>query len=172
MQGITSLVVTWLPEFPTRNTSYDVIMRNKVYSTNSKTFLIKSHLKCVRTGRFCFTTIFSLLFCVNKWSTILPRAYRFEIYFIYKKCCFVTICLSFEIRITFSITISRLPIVQGSTFSYIAPTLALMSLPQYRCPPGFKESKFLFLANVSFVWTLDWMDLNKTSYAHKFMILV
>ena len=35
---------------------------------------------------------------------------------------------------------NRLPIVQGSTFSYIVPTFALLSLPQFQCPVGFKEN--------------------------------
>lgn len=30
----------------------------------------------------------------------------------------------------------RLPIVQGGTISFLVPTLAILSLPQWRCPPA------------------------------------
>ena len=44
----------------------------------------------------------------------------------------------------------RLPIVQGSSFSYVIPSLALMSLPQFQCPPGFNKSKLHSISHVSF----------------------
>ena len=31
---------------------------------------------------------------------------------------------------------TRLPIVQGGSFSYLVPSLAIMSLPQWKCPPN------------------------------------
>jgi len=30
---------------------------------------------------------------------------------------------------------TRLPIVQGGSFSYLIPSLAIMNLPQWKCPP-------------------------------------
>ncbi|XP_046846238.1 solute carrier family 23 member 2-like [Xenia sp. Carnegie-2017] len=35
---------------------------------------------------------------------------------------------------------NRLPIVQGTTFSYLVPTFALLSLPKFQCPPGLKDT--------------------------------
>lgn len=29
----------------------------------------------------------------------------------------------------------RLPLVQGGTISFLVPTLAILSLPQWKCPP-------------------------------------
>lgn len=31
---------------------------------------------------------------------------------------------------------TRLPIVQGGSFSFLVPTLAIMNLPQWKCPPA------------------------------------
>lgn len=28
----------------------------------------------------------------------------------------------------------RLPIVQGATFSFLGPTIAILNLPEYKCP--------------------------------------
>jgi hypothetical protein len=41
----------------------------------------------------------------------------------------------------------RLPIVQGSTFSYLIPTISILTLPQYQCPEQMKSGMFnnLFL---------------------------
>ena len=36
---------------------------------------------------------------------------------------------------------NRLPIVQGGTFSYLIPSFAILSMPEFECPSGFKESK-------------------------------
>ncbi|OQR78006.1 solute carrier family 23 member 2-like [Tropilaelaps mercedesae] len=36
----------------------------------------------------------------------------------------------------------RLPIIQGSTFSFIVPIIAIMSLPQWECPSGEKIANF------------------------------
>ena len=38
----------------------------------------------------------------------------------------------------FFLNFSRLPIIQGSTFSYLVPTFAILSLPKFQCPPGFR----------------------------------
>lgn len=34
----------------------------------------------------------------------------------------------------------RLPIVQGGTISFLVPTLAILSLPQWKCPPASELS--------------------------------
>ena len=36
--------------------------------------------------------------------------------------------------------ILRLPIVQGGTFSFLAPTFAILSLPHNKCPENFAEN--------------------------------
>ena len=36
----------------------------------------------------------------------------------------------------------RLPIVQGSTFSYLVPTFAILSLPDFQCPEEMENGKF------------------------------
>ena len=38
------------------------------------------------------------------------------------------------------IAILRLPIVQGGTFSFLAPTFAILSLPHNKCPEDFAKS--------------------------------
>lgn len=35
---------------------------------------------------------------------------------------------------------NRLPIVQSGTFSYLIPAFAILSTPEFVCPPGFKEN--------------------------------
>ncbi|CAB4021079.1 solute carrier family 23 member 2-like, partial [Paramuricea clavata] len=35
---------------------------------------------------------------------------------------------------------NRLPIVQGGTFSYLIPAFSILTLPEFACPPGFKEN--------------------------------
>ncbi|XP_028392826.1 solute carrier family 23 member 1-like [Dendronephthya gigantea] len=35
----------------------------------------------------------------------------------------------------------RLPIIQGGTFSFLAPTIAILTLPKWRCPETLKEPK-------------------------------
>lgn len=37
--------------------------------------------------------------------------------------------MNFDITVNF-----RLPIVQGGSFSYLIPSLAIMSLPKWKCP--------------------------------------
>ena len=37
-------------------------------------------------------------------------------------------------------SICRLPIVQGGTFSLLAPTFAILALPENQCPPDFATS--------------------------------
>ncbi len=33
----------------------------------------------------------------------------------------------------------RLPIVQGGTFTFLAPTFAILALPEFQCPQGFDQ---------------------------------
>merc|ERR1712130_137074 len=41
----------------------------------------------------------------------------------------------------------RLPIIQGGTFSFLVPTLAILSLPEFQCPAQFQNEKWV--GNVS-----------------------
>ena len=38
------------------------------------------------------------------------------------------------------VTIFRLPIIQGGTFSFFVPTFAILSLPKFQCPDGFDKN--------------------------------
>ena len=38
----------------------------------------------------------------------------------------------------------RLPIIQGGTFSFLVPTLAILALPQYKCPEGLMDGNVTF----------------------------
>jgi len=37
----------------------------------------------------------------------------------------------------------RLPIIQGGTFSFLVPTLAILSLPDFKCPVQFQDEKWV-----------------------------
>lgn len=41
-------------------------------------------------------------------------------------------CLTSDNPVT--VAIGRLPILQGGTFSFITPTLAILALPKWQCP--------------------------------------
>ena len=45
-------------------------------------------------------------------------------------------------RVIFVLKHFRLPIVQGSTFSYLIPTIAILSLPEYKCPKEMESGMF------------------------------
>jgi len=37
----------------------------------------------------------------------------------------------------------RLPIIQGGTFSFLVPTIAILSLPEFKCPAQFQDEKWV-----------------------------
>ncbi|KAG8224393.1 hypothetical protein J437_LFUL016396 [Ladona fulva] len=46
---------------------------------------------------------------------------------------------------------SRLPIVQGSSFGFLAPALALLNLPRWQCPP-VEEIEAMSAENRTMLW--------------------
>ena len=38
----------------------------------------------------------------------------------------------------------RLPIIQGGTFSFLVPTIAILSLPEFKCPEGLMDGTIEF----------------------------
>ncbi len=53
-----------------------------------------------------------------------------------KPFCGATLYLFLTFQSTFGV---RLPIVQGGTFSFLAPTFAILTLKRNECPAKFKE---------------------------------
>jgi len=43
-------------------------------------------------------------------------------------------------QLLISSNISRLPIIQGGTFSFFVPTFAILSLQKFQCPDGFDKN--------------------------------
>lgn len=55
--------------------------------------------------------------------------------------------------------IFRLPIVQGGTISFLVPTLAILSLPQWHCPPA-EELAAMSVDNRTEVWQVRMRELS------------
>ena len=59
----------------------------------------------------------------------------------------------------------RLPIVQGGTFTFLAPTFAILTLPEFRCPDDFASAGW---GNMTQVGKCNaWMDLVLSCYGRK-----
>lgn len=63
------------------------------------------------------------------------------------------------IFIIFFILCYRLPLVQGGTISFLVPTLAILSLPQWKCPPPEILNE-LSSANRTEIWQIRMRELS------------
>ncbi|XP_048585368.1 solute carrier family 23 member 1-like [Nematostella vectensis] len=50
----------------------------------------------------------------------------------------------------------RLPIIQGGSFSFLSPTFAILSLPQFKCPAGTVTGESNISSNATTVDSGDW----------------
>lgn len=63
-----------------------------------------------------------------------------------KWSCDSSILISFSLR-----SPSRLPIIQGGTFSFLTPTLAMLSLPKWKCPAWTENATLVNASSPEFI---------------------
>lgn len=81
---------------------------------------------------FCCLTGQTRLPVIEKSNLLIKNSQlSFQVYF--EQIQVIVVCRDL-MSLTLTLLTCRLPILQGGTFSFITPTLAILALPKWQCP--------------------------------------